>query len=156
MSNVSPYSLAEIWRLNNRVNLILLDALSDEQLSLIPSTRARSVADQFAHLHNTRIMWLEVQAPTAAKSLRKIEKGSADKEDLKTSLEASADAVANMLNVAAQSGKIKSFKRGVHAFFAYAIAHEGHHRGQIIVHLKHANMPVDRMLSFTLWEWDKI
>ena len=90
------------------------------------------------------------------KSLRKIEKGTVTKMALKDALEASADAFANMIEAAERSGKIKSAKRGIYAFFAYAIAHEAHHRGQIITHLKHAKMPLDRMLGFGLWEWEKI
>lgn len=156
MPDTAPYSLADTWRLNNRVTLMLLDAMTQEQLAHTPSVRARSIADQFAHLHNVRMMWLEVQAPAAAKSLHKIEKGTATKKALKDALEASAEAFANMLDALGQSGKIKSAKRGIYAFFAYAIAHEAHHRGQIIAHLKHARMPLERTLGFGLWEWERI
>jgi uncharacterized damage-inducible protein DinB len=156
MPGASPYSLADTWRLNNRVNLMLLDALSQAQLAHTPSPRARSIADQFAHLHNVRIMWLEVRAPAAVKSLHKMEKGAATKTALQDALQASADAFADMLDTAERPGKIKSARRGIYAFFAYAIAHEAHHRGQIIAHLKHAGMPLDRMLGFGLWEWEKI
>jgi uncharacterized damage-inducible protein DinB len=150
------FSLAETWRLNNRANLMLLDSLSREQLAHPPFPRARSIADQFAHLHNVRIMWLEVQMPEAAKRLSKIEKGSATKASLREALQASAEAFANMLDTAETTGKLRSAKRGICVFFAYAIAHEAHHRGQIIVHLKHAKMPVDRALGFELWEWEKL
>ena len=156
MPDTAPYSLADTWRLNNRVNLILLDSLSQEQLAHAPGPRARSIADQFAHLHNVRILWLEVQAPAAAQSLHKMEKGTATKTGLKDALEASGAAFAGMLDAAERSGKIRSHKRGIYSFFAYAIAHEGHHRGQIILHLKYAQRPVDRMLGFGLWEWEKI
>jgi uncharacterized damage-inducible protein DinB len=156
MPDTAPYSFADTWRLNNRVNLMLLDPLRPEQLDHVPSPRARSIADQFAHLHNVRIMWLEVQAPRDVDALHKIEKGTATKTMLKEALEASAEAFANMLDAAERSGKLRSAKRGIVAFFAYAIAHEAHHRGQIIAHLKHAKMPVDRTLGFGLWEWEKI
>ena len=63
---MTPFSLAETWRLNNRANLMLLDSLSPDQLNHTPFPRARSIADQFAHLHNVRMMWLEVQMPKAA------------------------------------------------------------------------------------------
>jgi uncharacterized damage-inducible protein DinB len=152
----SAYSLADTWRLSNRVNLMLLDGLTDQQLDHIPSPRARSIADQFAHLHNVRLMWLEIGAPAAAKSLGKIEKGAPGKPELKRALESSSEAFANMLETAERTGKPRLRKRGVQAFFAYAIAHEAHHRGQIIVHLKHAKIPVDRALGFEIWEWDKI
>jgi uncharacterized damage-inducible protein DinB len=150
------FSLAETWHLNNRANLMLLDSLTAEQLEHTPFPRARSIADQFAHLHNVRIMWLEVQMPEAAKSLPKIEKGTATKASLREALEASAEAFAKMLASAEKTGKLRSAKRGIYPFFAYAIAHEAHHRGQIIAHLKHAKTPVDRALGFALWEWEKL
>ena len=152
---MTPFSLAETWRLNNRANLMLLDSLSPDQLNHTPFPRARSIADQFAHLHNVRIMWLEVQMPEAAKPLRKIEKGTGTKASLRKAMEASAEAFADMLETAEKTGKLRSAKRGIYVFFAYAIAHEAHHRGQIVVHLKHAKMPVDRALGFKLWEWEK-
>jgi len=156
MPEAAPYSLADTWRLNNRVNLMLLDALTSQQLAHVPSPRARSIADQFAHLHNVRLMWLEVRAPEALKSLHKLEKGAPTKAQVRDALESSAEAFAKMFDAAEKSGKMRAAKRGIYPFFAYAIAHEGHHRGQIIVHLKHAEMPLDRALGFALWEWDKI
>ena len=156
MAESAPYTLADTWRLSNRVSLMLLDPLTTEQLAHVPSPRARSIADQFAHLHNVRIMWMEPRVPAAAKALCKIEKGAATKGELKSALEASAEAFSEMIDAAERKGKLSSARRGIHAFFAYAIAHEAHHRGQIIVHLKHAGMPVDRELGFALWDWEKI
>jgi uncharacterized damage-inducible protein DinB len=153
---MTPFSLAETWHLNNRANLMLLESLSPDKLNHTPFPRARSISDQFAHLHNVRIMWLEIQMPEAARSLPKIAKGTATKASLREALEASADAFAKMLAAAEKTGKLRSAKRGIYPFFAYAIAHEAHHRGQIIVHLKHAKVPVDRALGFALWEWEKL
>ncbi len=157
MSGQPPvYTLADTWLLNNRVNPMLLDNLSEEQLALAPNPRARSIADQFAHLHNVRIMWLEPIAPAAARGLSKIEKGSATQQVLKDALEASGKALGGVIAEAERSGKIKVYKRGPIAFFGYALAHEAHHRGQIILHLKRAGKPVDRMFGFSLWKWEKI
>jgi uncharacterized damage-inducible protein DinB len=38
-------------------------------------------------------------------------------------------------------------------FLGYALAHEGHHRGQILLHLKIAKLPLDRDVSYRLWDW---
>ncbi len=150
------YSLADTWHLNNRVNLLLLDRLSDEQLALAAKPRARTIGDQFAHLHNVRILWLEPRVPAVARTLVKIEKGMATKAGLHESLSASAAAIGDLISEAARTGKLKSAKRGVIAFFGYALAHEAHHRGQIIVHLKQAGMRIDPAVGYSLWEWEKI
>jgi uncharacterized damage-inducible protein DinB len=42
------------------------------------------------------------------------------------------------------------------AFLGYALAHEGHHRGQILLQLKIAKKPLDRDTSYRLWYWNKI
>jgi uncharacterized damage-inducible protein DinB len=88
--------------------------------------------------------------------LRKIEKGAAGRAELERALSESADGIAEMLAEAERAGKLKSSKRGPLAFLGYALAHEGHHRGQIIVHLKQAKMPIDPTIGFSLWEWEKL
>jgi uncharacterized damage-inducible protein DinB len=148
-----PYTLADTWLLNNRVNLKLLEHLSPEQLTCAPNPRARSIGEQLAHLHNVRIAWLEVMAGGGPP---KIEKGDAAKELLARSLEASGAAIAEVLASAEQTGKLRGFRRGPVAFLGYLLAHEAHHRGQIILHLKQAKMPVDKMVAFGLWEWEKL
>ena len=42
----------ETWRINNRVNLYLLDAIPPDALqSMLPSARTRTVARMFVHSH---------------------------------------------------------------------------------------------------------
>jgi len=145
-----PLSLAETWLLNNRVNLFLLKSLTAEQLAFAASPRERSIADQLAHVHNVRIDWLGGSAPAGVK---KIAKGAATRALLSSSLEASGKAVAEIFVTAEAEGKVKGFKRGPAAFVAYFISHEAHHRGQIVLHLKHARLPVDRAVAYRLWDW---
>src|SRR5258705_6015602 len=111
----TAFTLADTFLLNNRVNLQLLDQLSPEQLAWTANPRARTIADQFAHLHNVRVMWLEVSAPTAAKALPKLGKGATAKEELRRSLEASVDAIAALIGEAERSGRLKGYKRGAAA-----------------------------------------
>jgi uncharacterized damage-inducible protein DinB len=42
------------------------------------------------------------------------------------------------------------------AFLGYALAHEGHHRGQILLHLKVAKLPVERATAYSLWYWNAV
>jgi len=150
-----PYTLTDTWHLNNRVNLKLLDALTEEQLAVKPNPRARNIAEQITHLHAVRISWLEAMEPNVTKDLAKIEKG-ASKTEIKRGLEKSAEALGQVFAAAEQKGTLKAFKRGPVAFLGYILAHEASHRGQILLHLKYAGKPADRTLGYDLWEWDKI
>jgi uncharacterized damage-inducible protein DinB len=51
------------------------------------------------------------------------------------------------------SGKVKNFKPGVVAFLGYVIAHESHHRGQIILSLKQSGHSVSKKVGYGIWEW---
>ena len=56
--------LLEAWQTNNRINLFLLDRISDEGMRCTLSTRGgRDVARQFAHMHDVRLHHLEKRAP---------------------------------------------------------------------------------------------
>lgn len=154
MAATSP--LAESWLVSNRITLYTLDHIPDKDLSVAHSSRSRTVADQFAHLHNVRILWLSVSHPTLAKTLTKIDKGTATKKQLREALEASGEAMAQLLTEVEKTGKVKSYKKSPQVFFAYIIAHEAHHRGQILLHLKYAGVPFDKEESYKIWEWDRI
>lgn len=130
---------------------MLLDALSNEQLLWSPSPRARSIAGQFAHLHQVRGMWLDSWGIVTGK----VEKG-AEKTELRGALELSSESIAGVLGEAEKTGKLRNSKRGPVAFLGYLLAHEGHHRGQILLHLKSAGLPVDPKIAQAIWEWQKI
>ncbi|HEV7515899.1 MAG TPA: DinB family protein, partial [Thermoanaerobaculia bacterium] len=138
-----------------RIHRYLLDAVDPEALGCVSASKGRTVAEQFAHVHNVRLLWLGAAAPELMEGLAKIEKGQpAGKEDLAAALTASANAVEVLLRKSlASGGRIKGWKPHAVAFLGYLISHESHHRGQIVLTLKQAGHPVDRKTAFGLWEW---
>lgn len=147
--------LLETWRIHDRIHRYLLDAIPEEALGDVSASKGRTVAEQIAHVHNVRLLWLHSAAPELAEGLSKIEKGGAeDKEHLAAALTASANAIEALLRKSfASGGRIKGFKPHAVAFLGYLISHESHHRGQIVLTLKQAGHPVDRKTLFGLWEW---
>jgi uncharacterized damage-inducible protein DinB len=147
--------LLETWDINHRINLYLLDAVAPAHLNDANATKGRNVGEQFAHLHNVRLMWLKVAAPDLMKKVAKIEKEDAAKKDLlHKSLAASAEAIRSLLRKSLESdGKIKGFKPHAVAFLGYLISHESHHRGQITLALKHSGHAVDKKVQYGMWEW---
>ena len=147
--------LLETWEIHNRINLYLLDAVEPEHLKDLSSSKGRNVGEQFAHIHNVRLMWLKQAAPELLSKLRKIEKDDATKKQLlQQSLTNSGKAINQLLTTSLQAdGKIKGFKPHAPAFLGYLTSHESHHRGQIALSLKQANHPLSKKVLYGIWEW---
>lgn len=145
----------ETWEIHNRINLYLLDAIDAEHLKDISASKGRNVGEQFAHIHNVRLMWLKPAAPELMERLVRIEKPDAvDKNLLRNSLTDSGGAMRKLIAMAMDSGgKVKGFKPHATAFLGYLIAHESHHRGQIALTLKQSQHPLPKKISYGIWEW---
>lgn len=152
---MSNNQLLETWAIHDRINLYLLDAIDPQSLGSHSASKGRSVGEQIAHLHNVRLMWLKSAAPELLKGLNKIESEQAnDKKLLAKSLTESGKAISALLEQSLEAGgKVKGFKPHVTAFLGYLISHESHHRGQIALTLKQAGKPLDKKISYGLWEW---
>ncbi len=148
------------WIINNKVNIMLLDAIGDSGLNARPVAKrqGRSVGEQFAHLHNVRFGWLEVCAKDYLGKTKKLDKESATTvKILKKALEESGKSIENLLrDLFDCKTKLKSYKGGAGAYLGYMLAHDAHHRGQILIALKQSGIPIDQKIQFGIWEWDKI
>jgi uncharacterized damage-inducible protein DinB len=151
--------IIETWFINNRINLFLIDRISNEGMNCTLSQRGgRTVAQQFAHLHNVRMTWLEMLQKELSGKLKKIEREEAgNKNLLKKSFEASGNAIAEFFKQGMENdGKIKGFKRGVVPLMGYFITHDAHHRGNILQTLKQCGHKVDQQTQYGIWDWNKM
>jgi uncharacterized damage-inducible protein DinB len=147
--------LLEAWQIHDRINMYLLDAIEPASLSNHSASKGRSVGEQFAHIHNVRLMWLKAADATLLEGLGKVENENAnDKKLLKKSLADSGKAIGKLLTRSLENGgKVKGFKPHAAAFLGYLISHESHHRGQIALSLKQAGKPLDKKVAYGIWEW---
>lgn len=143
----------ETWAIHHRINLYLLEAIPEEHLADVSASKGRKVGEQFAHLHNVRLMWLKAAAPELLDAQTKIEKEGITKKLLAQELNNSAEAISKLLQNGFEQGKIKGFKPHPAAFLGYLIAHESHHRGQIMLALKQSGHAVEQKVQYGLWEW---
>ena len=146
--------ITDTWNIHNRINLYLLEALAEEHLADTAASKGRSVGEQFAHIHNVRLMWLKASEPVLLEGLLKLEKGTPlTKKLLSEELVKSSEAIARLLDKCFAEGRIRGFKPHPSAFLGYLISHESHHRGQIMTSLKQSGHLPDKKVQFGIWEW---
>ena len=146
--------LIDTWDIHNRINLYLLDAIDEKHLSDISASKGRTVGEQFAHIHNVRLMWLKAASPELFQAQTKIEKeNKLTKKLLSSALANSCAAISRLLETGFATGKIKGFKPHPSAFLGFLISHESHHRGQIILSLKQSGHAIDQKKQYGIWEW---
>ena len=138
------------WHRHNDILLYLLNEISKEGLLAKPTgSRGRDVAHQFAHLNRVRLGWLHYHATGKRPKLERFEKGEIiSKTHLRKALQESGKEVANFLNQAL-SGKIrpKLFGKNAIRWMSYLIAHESHHRGQILLALKQTGIRIPEKVA---------
>jgi uncharacterized damage-inducible protein DinB len=145
--------IVETFAINNRIVLYLLNTIDETSLA-DKFDKSRTIAEQFAHIHNVRLMWLKATAPDLMESIAKIDKENIiTKQLLHDSLTASGLTIEALLQQGIETGKIKNFKPHPTAFLGYIISHESHHRGQIIWSLKANGHTPDKKILFGIWEW---
>ncbi len=117
----------------------------------------RTIFQQWVHIHNVRLQWLEVCAPDIFKKYKPLEKDAAfNRKLLVKSLEESAKGLEELFERSWDNGgKVKGFKNGVIPLLGYFISHESHHRGNMLLTLKQSGEKIPDAVKWGLWEWSK-
>jgi uncharacterized damage-inducible protein DinB len=151
--------LVEAWRVNNRITLFLLDKIDQRGLECTLSSRGgRTVARQFAHMHNNRISRLKTWSPELANGARvfgtKEEPGA---DELAGAIAESGERVCRYITKASSGmPRVKTFKRGLVVAITYLVAHDSHHRGSIMLTLKQCGQKVGQDIQYGIWDWERI
>ena len=149
--------LVTAWNVNNALNMKLLDAIPSKAMKDKYSDRTRTVAAQFAHMHNVRVYHLEKRGRHHLGKLEGFERGAQPtKTQLRKALKASAAAVGKMLDEFEADGSVKSWKGPPATYLAYFVSHESHHRGLALVCMRMAGTKIPDEAKYGLWDgWRK-
>ena len=151
--------LLEAWRTNNRINLFLIDHIDADGMACTLSKRGgRDVAGQFGHIHTNRVWQLEKRAKDLADGLVKFPaEVTPTHQELEDALAASGQAMEIFLGHRLDGKPTRrGFKRGIFTTLGYLIAHESHHRGNILLTLKECGHTLGKDAQYTIWAWDQI
>jgi uncharacterized damage-inducible protein DinB len=157
--------LLDAWRICNRTTILLVENLPDAlwplALSGAPRRTVRSVA---VHLHNGRGSWmrsLAVDADVAQPA--SLDAKTATRARTVAALARSGEAILRLLQAGVENGGelpgVKSaffygaMPRNAVLFCAYAVSHEAHHRGQLLVMARQLGHRLPQEVVAGLWQW---
>jgi uncharacterized damage-inducible protein DinB len=149
-------ALVEAFAVNERMNQFLLENLDEEAWRAEPpGGRGRTVAAIVAHIHNVRRMWLTISAKSS-EIPEKLNRSTVTPAQARRALAKSGEAMRRLLAASLSGGgRVKDFPPGVVAFFAYAISHDAHHRGQICQLARQTGHDLPKEADHGLWNWSK-
>ena len=149
------------WRTNNRVTGYLIENLPAEiwQEKILGAPR-RTVRQMAAHIHNSRCSWIKmiggrhgVRVPEA------VDGKTVTRSQLRRALDRSSRGMIELIKLgAARGGSVpasawQNFPTDLPHFLSYFVAHEAHHRGQLVMLAKQLGHPLSVDVISGLWQW---
>lgn len=139
--------LIEAWRVNNVLNLELLDVCADNDLELKPG-KGKTIRSNFVHLIGVRSSWAEESLRAESQAIPKLDWKTASRDEVREGLAISHDVMAAVFRRKEERGKWNPF-----LYFGYVMAHEAHHRSQIEIALRINGREPDDKFLYSQWEW---
>ncbi|HRK22855.1 MAG TPA: DinB family protein [Fimbriimonadaceae bacterium] len=144
--------ILEAWRANDAQNHALLALCEDGDFDLKPG-KGKTIRSNFVHIVGVRKSWSQDKLKKESASIPKLDWKTATREEIVEGLEISNDVMLMLLEQADDS-KRRAWTPAM--FFAYAVAHEAHHRSQVEIALRINGREPDDLTLYGLWEWPKV
>jgi uncharacterized damage-inducible protein DinB len=159
-------TLLASWRTNSRVTAYLIEhlpaALWDAPIPGAPRRTVRMIA---GHLHNARCMWLKTLGQEHGIAVpARVDRHNVARHELLSALQRSSRGIERLLELGiAAGGRVPPSKAyvwrnlplDVPHVLTYFVAHEGHHRGQIVMLARQLGHRLPRDISAGLWQWTR-
>jgi len=159
-----PESVLAAWRTNCAVTALLVEHLPAELWDApVPGAPRRTVGSIAAHLHNARARWLKtlgrehgIPAPPL------VDPRKVTRRQLLSALERSSRGMEALLELGLGAGGVVPPSKGyvwrnlpldVGHVLTYFVAHEGHHRGQIVMLARQLGQRLPEEVINGLWQW---
>ncbi len=157
-------ALLASWRTNSRVTAFLVERLpADLWVAAVPGLPHRTVRMIAAHLHNARSRWIrtlgrEHGIPVPAL----VDRYRVSRRALLTALRQSAKGIEALIDSGiAAGGQVPPSKAyvwrnlplDVGHVLTYFVAHEAHHRGQLVMIARQLGARLPAAVTNGLWQW---
>ncbi|HEX6730967.1 MAG TPA: DinB family protein [Pyrinomonadaceae bacterium] len=158
--------LLDAWRTSNRVTVFLVEHLPRELWgAAVPGAPRRTVRMILGHIHNARCMWIKtlgkeygIEVPLA------VNRHKVEPKELIQALNRSSRGMISLLQLGFDHGGTipgstsyiwRNLPLDVAHVLSYFVAHEGHHRGQIVMVARQLGYRLPVEITGGLWHWTK-
>lgn len=159
-------TLLGAWRTNSRVTAYLVERIpGDVWDAPIPGAPRRTVRMIAGHLHNARCMWLKTLGQEHGIAVPAgVDRRTVARRELLTALKQSSKGIEALLELGLSAGGHvppskayvwRNLPLDVPHVLTYFVAHEGHHRGQIVMLARQLGHRLPNETSGGLWQWTR-
>ena len=155
--------LIAAWRTNNRVTVYLIEQLPAELWSMnVPGSPRRTIRMLAAHIHNARCSWIKMIGERHGVAVPKSVDGRVVRpSELTRALQRSSRGMIELIRLGlSRDGAIppaawQNFPTDLVHFLSYFVAHEAHHRGQLVMLARQLGHRLPGEVTAGLWQWKK-
>ena len=158
--------LLAAWRTNNRVTVFLFEQLPPELWrARVPGAPRRTVRMIAGHIHNARCMWIKTLGKEHGIAVpRAVNRHKVGPKELISALGRSSRGIISLLALGYDRGGMipssssyiwRNLPLDVGHVLTYFVAHEGHHRGQIVMLARQLGYRLPAEITGGLWQWSK-
>jgi uncharacterized damage-inducible protein DinB len=153
------------WRTNSRVTAYLVEHIPAGLWDVpVPNAPRRTVRMIAGHLHNVRCSWLKTLGQEHGIAVpAPVDRRSVSRQALLSALKRSSRGIEALLELGIASGGTVPPSKGyvwrnlpldVPHVLTYFVAHEGHHRGQIVMLARELGHRLPSDVCAGLWQWN--
>lgn len=152
------------WRTSSRVTAYLVEQIPAHAWGAAPDgLPTRTVRALAAHLHNVRCRWIRTLGAAHGVALvRRVDQHRVGRRALLVALRRSDAGISALLRLGCERGGTipasaayvwRNLPLDVGHVLAYFVAHEAHHRGQIVMLLRQQGLRLSPAVTAGLWQW---
>jgi uncharacterized damage-inducible protein DinB len=159
-------TILNTWRTSNRLTVFLIERIPPELwTSAIPGAPRRTIRMMAGHLHNSRCQWIKILGEELGVAVPgSVDRHRISRRALVSALGRSSRGILDLLMLGCERGGSipaastyvwRNLPLDVGHVLAYFVAHEAHHRGQIVVVGRALGHRLPREVTDGLWQWNR-